>query len=124
MFLCVSRTFLVNICLTKNRFCMVKTRPEWLIKRKTRFFQFALEIFTMNIVLFLEQIFTRNVLLQHMFTGKMENLIYMSFLGRKRPLKMAYFHFSGRVFTLKNLFFLEHLSTRNMQGIEMYHLPP
>jgi hypothetical protein len=24
-------------------------------------------------------------------------------------LKMAYFHFSGRVFTLKNLFFLEHL---------------
>jgi hypothetical protein len=33
----------------------VKTRPEWLMKRKTRFFQFALGIFTMNILLIYQQ---------------------------------------------------------------------
>ena len=32
-----------------------KTRPEWLMKRKTRFFQFALGIFTMNILLIYQQ---------------------------------------------------------------------
>jgi hypothetical protein len=88
---------------------MVKTRPEWLIKRRTGFIQFALGIFTMKILLFLKHILTRNVLLQHMFTGKDDDLAIMSFLGRKRPLKMGYFHFSGRVLTMKNLFFLEHL---------------
>ena len=78
----------------------------------------------MKIVLFLKHILTRNVLLQHVFTIMEDVLAYMCFLGRKCPFKIAYFHFSGRVFTMKNLFFLEHLLTRNVQGIEMYHLPP
>jgi hypothetical protein len=52
---------------------MVKTRPEWLIKGKTGFIQFALGIFTMKILLFLKRILTRNVLLLHLFTGKDED---------------------------------------------------
>ena len=91
---------------------MVKRRPEWFFGRKTRFSKSALGIFAMKNQFFVKHTLTRNVLLRHGISEKTENLAYMSLLGRKRPSKMAYFQFSGRVFTMKNLFFFKDILSR------------
>jgi hypothetical protein len=78
----------------------------------TRFFQFALGIFTTKELFFLKH-FSRHDLPQYVFTGRKEHLTYMSFVWRTCSLKMAYFHCSGCVFTMRDLFFLKHILTKN-----------